>query len=553
MTYGPDVVDLPEHLANPFTAKLGPPLSLAEKYKLLARMPTFHEGERTYPHHLRRYCALRLFEFVHPRSCQLELVERIGMLIRFGYKYRNPLLGQHQASILDAADRRDARSLDLVSPRGLISTACGMTLLGHPGMGKSLSVDLALSQYPRVIVHDFAYHVVQVPWLKIECPEVGGRKQFCIAFFQALGDRVGQNYRAQYAKERRGPDEMVLDVQSLCQVHAVGVIVIDELQHALRNVEGPQPLMDFLVRLTNIVGVPILPVGTMAASKIVDETLRSARRAVGLGQPNWERLREGADWDRLVRELWKFQWTDQPTPFSTEIGKELYHQTQGIIDLLVKLYMLCQFRAISIGEGRKSPEMLTVSLVQSVAAEEMKLVQPLVHAMRTNRADLIEKYSDLRPFHRYVDSVMAGATNMTMEELGRKREVDHQVEIARETRPNDPLNAIRGVLVARGMADDIIENVITEASRREPSLDQFATLRVVMELVEGKLPSKVKRPRRTAASTQASQAGTADSVMDPKDLRAVAFSAKERGVSVHAGFVEVGRSKSIADVIAACA
>ena len=69
-----DLVMLPEHAANPFIEPLGPVRNYWTNLDLFDRRPAFSEIERTLPHHLRRYCILRLFEFniALDRQAQLE-------------------------------------------------------------------------------------------------------------------------------------------------------------------------------------------------------------------------------------------------------------------------------------------------------------------------------------------------------------------------------------------------------------------------------------------------------------------------------------------------
>jgi hypothetical protein len=545
--------DLPEHTGNPFVAGLGAPPTTGAIIELLRRTPTHSERERSYPHHLRRYCVLRLLEFVHPRACQLSLVERIGMAIRRGYHGRNPALGEHQAAILDAAERREAKVCDLPSRR-VRTRPTGFAFVGQPGMGKSMTVELALEAYPKVLRPDLPYTVTQVPWLKMECPSRGGRKQFCISFFKALGERVGERYSEIFGRDRPGSDEMILHVQQLCQVHAVGILVIDEIQNLLTSTEGTRPLMNFLVALVNVIGVPVIVMGTMGATPVIEDGFSEARRAAGMGQPTWTRLRPGEEWDDLVADLWQYQWTVPPTPLDDEIRAVLYQECQGIIDVLVKLFMLAQFRAIMQGETLGSPELLTPELIASVAEEEFRVIRPMIHALRQGREDLLREWPDLSDFHDHFEAVVSRGADMTGDEFRKLREASARRDAEELASPGDPLNPCRAFLRGQGMASDVVEAAIARAVLRVPSRDPWLLMSELHKDLEGRPTPRTVRAKRARPSAGKARDGVprvAEAAFEDDDLRGIAAGARARGESVHEGLVAAGVSKPVAEILAA--
>lgn len=532
---------LPELDDNPFIAGLGPPPSVREAVRLLREEPRLVEGERALAPHLRRYCALRLLDFVHPRMQQVELVERVGMVIRQGYKGRNPALGLHRACILDAADRREAKLLDLASARGVVSMAPGFVFTGHPGMGKTLTMRRILASYPQVLRPVLPESVVQVSWLLIECPSGGTKLSFCTAFLTALGKVVGKDYCAMY---KGSADKLTLDVQSLCHIHAIGVVVVDEIQHLAASREGPESVMNFLVTLVNTIGIPVILVGTMAATPIIEKDFREARRAAGLGQPNWMRLQRGEEWDDLVKAMWKYQWTREATPFSTELGEALYDESQGIIDVAVKIFLLCQHRVIWRGENVKgAEETITPDVIGAVAAEDFKSIRPMIAALRDGREDVVARYDDLRTLHAHLDAILSRGANMTAAEFRAARDLAGMAAstpAAPDT--DDPLRVLRDVLAPRGIVGDVAEKIVAEARRRHPSDDPLTMMGTVMELVEGRPPApagrKTRKPPRPPSE-------------DPDDLRVIAAAARTAGTSIHAAFVDAGVIATVEGIVAA--
>lgn len=68
----------------------------------------------------------------------------------------------------------------------------------------------------------------------------------------------------------------------------------------------------------------------------------------------------------------------------------MYLESQGIIDIALKLFVLAQIRAIS-----SNKEVLSVPLIQQVARDNLKLVQPMLAALKSGEASKISQYEDI--------------------------------------------------------------------------------------------------------------------------------------------------------------
>ena len=538
-----DQAMLPEHAANPFTAGLGPPHTFDRHLEMLTHRITVNPIERRLPPHLRRYCVLRLFDYRDPLRCQVDLFERLGMVIRQGYKGRDPALGLHMAAVQDAVERIEAKDVQRPSTREVRSTATGFALLGNPGMGKSTTVDRILERLPRILRPYLPYSVDQVPWLKVECPATGSRKQFCYAFLVALDARLGTTYAKMFGNKRETADEMMLHVQHLAQLHAIGVLVIDEIQHLNQSSEGTKPLMNFLVTLVNLIGVPVVLIGTMAAAPILQEDFREARRASGLGSPIWNRLPPGVEWDDFVEHMWTHQWTSEDTPLTPEIRDVLYLESQGIIDVVIRLFVLAQFRAISRGEALRVPEVLSAALIRSVAADEFRIISPMMHALRDGRSEALAAYPDLTQLHQHVDSVLARATGASMKEFRERGDARRAAELPRAApAAGDMAAVIRAQLVSRGFGADVVSRVMDEVGRRHPDGDDlFAMMRTVEELIEGAPRKARKKLQALAASPQAVVGDLRDALRAPMPA----------GATVHSVFLAAGIVAPMSRVLAA--
>ncbi|MCG1012439.1 TniB family NTP-binding protein, partial [Tepidanaerobacter sp. GT38] len=162
---------------------------------------------------------------------------------------------------------------------------------------------------------------------------------------------------------------------------------IDEIQHlSLARSGGSEKMLNFFVNLINNVGVPIVLVGTPKAIKVLQ-----ARRGSGIaGDMVYDRIQKDEIWDLLINSIWHYQWTRKETPLTPELSSVLYEETQGIPDLLKKVYAIAQAYAISSGK-----EEITQYIIKKVAKENLKLIQPMLNALKTNNLREIIKYDDI--------------------------------------------------------------------------------------------------------------------------------------------------------------
>lgn len=75
-----------------------------------------------------------------------------------------------------------------------------------------------------------------------------------------------------------------------------------------------------------------------------------------------------------------------------ELNQTIYEESQGIVDIAVKLFALSQGRAIETGQ-----ETITPALINKVANDDLKLVQPMLKALKDGRLSELEKYEDIMP------------------------------------------------------------------------------------------------------------------------------------------------------------
>ena len=186
---------------------------------------------------------------------------------------------------------------------------------------------------------------------------------------------------------------MMQKMSVLAHTHGLGLLIIDEIQHlSLAKSGGSDKMLNFFVTLVNTIGVPVILIGTPKAQPILQGEFRQARRGSGQGDLIWNHMKNDESWEIMLQAMWKYQWIKHKCSLTEELKNTIYEETQGIIDVAVKLYGIAQIKAIFEGTERITPETIRTS-----AAESLKLVKPMLSALRTGDIRKIMQYEDIRP------------------------------------------------------------------------------------------------------------------------------------------------------------
>lgn len=376
-----------DYKGNPFIEALPDVMSEEEAAKLISFFPEFDVKERELPKHIRPHCTERLKSFVLPFSRHIELEQAISRMIRTGYIARNPLLIDYKRRLRESNMLKPENQLE-----GVRSTACCFALLGMSGIGKSTTIERILMTYPQVIQHRRTDMDItdQLVWLKLDCPADGSLKALCLHFFLALDNILGTNYYTKISS-RNTTEELLAQLAHKATLHGLGIIVIDELQNLSQSKSGgAQVMLNFFVELINSIGLPVILVGTPKAASFLTRQLMQARRSTGQGDFVWNRLSFSDEWQLLMETLFQYQWTQTPVKLTQDLSKKYYDETQGIVDLVVKLHCIVQTRAINTGI-----EEITIDLVDAVAKDSFNTVRTMIEAIREKNLKKLLLYDDI--------------------------------------------------------------------------------------------------------------------------------------------------------------
>lgn len=463
---------------NPLIEALPEILSPEEAYDSLSYYPDFDENERRLPTHIRYHAIPRLNRFFQPVMQHLDLEQRFSRLLRYGYVSRNPNSSGYKMQLADGYRILKGEKIK----RDIRSTASSFTLMGFSGIGKTTAIERVLSLYPNLIVHKYPYNINQVVWLKLNCPHDGSLKSLCMDFFQKMDQLLSTNYHEKFGSRRHSISSMVTRMGQIARLHCVGALIIDEIQHLLTTKDNnSEKMMNFFVTLVNEIGVPVIMIGTMRAKAVLQQDFRQARRGSGQGDMVWQQMKKDDDWNLLIETMWEYQWNKIKTELTEEINQTLYDESQGIIDIAIKLFALAQGRAIETGT-----EKITPTLIKKVAKDDLKLVQPMLKALRNGHLSQLEKYEDIMPMD-ISDYLQHHQTKIDLKATIQKKK-DQKASMKRELEKSK-LEKLILALIDIGIASELAEKVSVKAIKEAP--DKSETLLLVSAL--GFLDDKEKR------------------------------------------------------------
>jgi hypothetical protein len=363
------------HAGNPLIEALPQFLQEEESIHRLAQYPEWDKEISRYDIATRVFSMDSLYnDFFQPLPQTLILKNNIERLIKQGYVSRNP--------ISDFQDRR-------------IGMANSLTLLGVAGMGKTVSIDRILALYPQVIKHT-EYHgqrliFNQIVYLKLNCPYNGSIKGLLYQLYGEIDRLTGENWCEKFKRSRATVESMIQSSYKIAKASQIGVIVLDEVQHLANMPEKNKDiLLNFLVTLTNTIRVPLIYVGTPAAYGVLNRDLRQARRSSGtMGDLVWDKYENDEVFKLLVQKLWRYQITNRYATLTKEILDTLYYESQGIIDVLMKLHSLVQVYAT-----QNKYDEVTPSMIQYVA-NSLSVMKPILQALKSGNRKFIFEYKDV--------------------------------------------------------------------------------------------------------------------------------------------------------------
>lgn len=397
---------IPAYQGNPLIEALPPALNDEDALlRALFSIPDYSPEQSTWTKAERLQLISQLSSFTVPMQRHLELAQNLDTMIRQGYVGREPRTAASHQVFTKLYEQQKAGGTFKASAGQLTAQLSG-ALIGLPGMGKTTAIRRILSRYPEVIHHQ-ELNLYQIPYLHIEMPYDGASvKGIAESIFRKVDMLLpGAGYGDRYSNARSGAETLMNHAARVLHMHSVGLLVVDELENLENSPKNRQALMTLLVSASNELRVPILFVGTNKAQNLLALDFRQARRSVGAASAYWGALAKGSpaepdEWEDFLSVLWRFQWVKAPVPLTPFMSDLLFHHSQGIVDIAIKLFAVAQVRAIHDGT-----ETLSGELIDSVAHKQLATVQPMIAALRNDDVNALLNCKDICPLG--LDAIIA--------------------------------------------------------------------------------------------------------------------------------------------------
>lgn len=390
------VPELPNFAGNPNIEALPLINTRGQAMDGMQRAPVYNDEMRLLPAHLRTHLVMNVLHFFRPLSIHLKLEGMVSRMIRDGYLHRNPLASSHSRDLKTRLKYFENSSTfgEQFAPSGSGFTICGMS-----GVGKTTGLIRVLNLYPQIIMHTNyqrkKFTRAQIVWLLLECPKNGSTKGLCTKFFKTIDYVMGgaTNYAKSYGKDTRNTNELMESMANVAATHQLGMLAIDEIQYLnVAKSGGADEMLNFFVNLVNIIGLPVVIVGTYDAIPLLSSTFRQARRGSGQGDLVWDRMPFDGEWHLYVRALWEYQYTQKKSPLTGSLSLALHDVSYGIVDIANKIYLASQVRAIENGT-----EEITEGLLRSAYRDDFRLVSHILETLKSGGPSLLTNVRDVCP------------------------------------------------------------------------------------------------------------------------------------------------------------
>jgi hypothetical protein len=380
--------ELPELMGNSLEEALPPPLFRdSEIVNALVKKPDYNDEQRKNSPSYRSGACIRLKKACFPNRKLLDVYKTFDSALRQGYQDRSYFDKQYFDDVRLMPEHLDLNNSELYNLK------LGMSILGISQNGKSYSVASVLRLYPQVIIHqtendsikrdDF----VQLVWLYINCPHNGTRGGLCESILAGVDKILGTDYSVTYGKLT--VEKALIRIQHIFFVHRIGILIIDEIEFLTEKNKETRAILNYLVHINNVVGVPIVLVGNFDAYSVLFKNQRQTNRAVGNKFIRMPSLKF-EEFSEFANVFWKYQWTNVETALSDELLKELFIQSGGVISNAIKLYVAVQKEVIG-----KASELITPTTIRKVMRSDFLPLIPFSQALLSNDKNVYSRYPEI--------------------------------------------------------------------------------------------------------------------------------------------------------------
>jgi hypothetical protein len=514
-----------EYRDNPFILALPP---YHNRTKTIQSMnATFavphHDSARKLPDYAKLLCVKRVLRNFIPLPVHVQIFDWVHSQLRA--HYHSLVESRDAVRVRSAYADVQAGTPGMVTPLAN-SHSQVLFVFGMSGVGKTTSSNMGLSGFPHIILHrEFngkPFRQSQVIRVHVTCPHNGSVTSVCKEILEWFDINLGTDYLREMKKRGVNSADYVDKVGRVLLRHNVGLLVIDEMQNALRAADSRE-MLDMLVNLLNWNACAVLAIGTPEAEKIIAKRFRLARRigsqVVRLRPfeifPE-ERLVQSAsspdgrksfdtqispevrglieDRDKYVDSLTRIDFLPKKFQDTVGVRNALMTCSAGVPAFLNVAWMLTQYAGITTGA-----EMVTPRLVETATREAFGLVEGLLNALRRKDYVVLDRVGDMA-MGRLMSHLESVVTQSERDAVNATQQENAQIENFARTATT---------LIDLGYGEAQAELVITEIQRDAPGLDAPETLRRALDRLKAPDFNASVSPGKAGRSSQGSAASRA--------------------------------------------
>ncbi len=528
------------YVGNKAIMALRLPPTEAELKEELEFLPPFDPSARAWDTSRRLGELLMLTNIMVPMESHFMLAIFLDSLLRQGYVRRPPMSSEHMEIFHEIQEERQTVRPPFRQRHDTVAVAISTALVGTSGMGKTTTAQRFLARYDQVIYHH-ELDLYQIVYLHFETPKDGsGVKGLLTNIIEEIADLIPNNtYREDHLRRGRATeDTLQSSVRTLLNKHCVGLLIADEIQNVANSRKDKQEVMTALTTLANKSKAPVLYIGTPKAENVLGLDTRMGRRSVDLGMGDWNPLprfnrvvdAEGTirevpgEWVHFMQTMWQYCWLRNPVELTKDILDAFYDCTQGIIDLAIKLFIVCQTRAMQVEKS----ELISVQLIYDSYEDSFKLIHRMIQAMRDGDWKTMMEFEDVR---------LPSASEMVDAIKLRTRGTKTQVANVRPGTP-DFKPRIEEVAKAIGFSPEDAAALAAQVAAQGTASDG---LDAISQLVKkARPPRKSSTPSRKPKGDDEPQIPQFPGIgARPDDFRHAIVRAATQGVSVHDAMVDL--------------
>lgn len=365
---------------NPLIDALPPQISLQDFYREMTESASLPANYKSLSSTERFSLAEDMANIFLPLDFSVIVYNSIYSGIRSAYKGKTPV------SIVKQLNET-GKDIFYNKPQNLqdakAQAEC-FSVLGEPGMGKTLTIKKVLSLFPQVIRHTEyqgrPFEHEQIVYVTIESPANNSPRGACLQLLAAVDELLGTDLCAEERKRSSNLDMLITRISQICTRYSIGCIVIDEIQNVLQTrpinkkyaaTTGGQ-MVKFLVELANKTGVCLVFVGIPSVARVFDMEPHLTRRTRG---PRVANLENDKTFKKLLETLWDNMPVLYPVPLTPHNQDLIYKITGGIIAKMQKLITLSAQHAIYFGTEMVNEALLTKTAKQYNIVPSQSMLQ----------------------------------------------------------------------------------------------------------------------------------------------------------------------------------